>query len=124
MTHPMSDFSPEPDEAMGSALRAALDRPGEAEFAARVLARAAAAGVGSSRAVLGRWTPAAVAAAVVAAIVSGWLVGSEASSVAPVTSSYDAVWVTSATGSAEAAALFTAQQAPDMETMFASLADN
>ncbi len=124
MTHPMSDFSLERDEALGSALRAALDRPSDAEFAARVLARAAGAGVGSSRAVLGRWTPAAVAAAVVAALVSGWLVGNEPTTTAPVASGYDAAWVTSATGSSEAATLFTAQQAPDMETMFTSLADN
>lgn len=123
MTHPVSDFSPERDEALGSALRAALDRPGDAELAARVLARAGAAGVGTSRAVLSRWTAAAVAAAVVAALVSGWLVGSEATPGASM-SSYDAVWVASATGSSEAAALFTAEQAPDMETIFASLVAN
>ena len=60
----ISEFSPERDPALGAALRAALDRPDDAAFLAAVLERARLAGVGSSRAVLGRppWTRAAVAA--------------------------------------------------------------
>src|SRR5207247_182887 len=76
----ISEFSPERDPALGAALRAALDRPDDAAFLAAVLERARLAGVGSSRAVLGRppWTRAAVAAAVLAALVGGMLGGAAA----------------------------------------------
>ncbi len=115
-----SEFSPQPDRALGLALRAALDRPGDAEFAAAVLARARAVGVGSSRAVLGRWSRVAVAAAAAAALVGGWLAGTAR---AP-SASFEAEWVAGVTGSAAAAALLTADGAPDAGILFASTPEN
>jgi hypothetical protein len=115
-----SDFSLEPDRALGAALRATLNRPGDAEFTATVLARARAAGVGSSRAVLGRWTRLAMAVAAVAAVLAGVLAGTGREAA----TSFDAEWVTGLTGSATAGALFTAPGAPDATILFASTADN
>ncbi len=114
-----SEFSLEPDRALGAALRAALDRPGDAWFARAVLARAQAAGVGSSRAVLARWTRPAMAVAIVAAVVAGIIVGTRA----PAFASYDAAWVSAATGSSVAAALVTAERAPDASALFASVVE-
>jgi hypothetical protein len=115
-----SEFSLDPDRALGAALRAALDRPGDAWFASAVLVRARVAGVGSSRAVLARWTTrVAVAAALVAAVVGGVLVGT----LPPAPASYDAAWVAAATGSSVAAALVTAERAPDASVLFASVAE-
>jgi len=114
-----SEFSLEPDRALGAALRAALDRPGDGAFVSVVLARAQAAGVGSSRAVLARWTRVAVAAAAVAALVTGGLIALRPS--APAT--YDAAWVSAATGSTVAAALVTAERAPDASILFASVVE-
>src|SRR5438876_310159 len=110
----ISEFSPERDRALGAALRAALDRPDDAAFLAAVLERARLAGVGSSRAVLGRppWTRAAV--------VGGILVGTAARASQP----FDNAWVTATTGNAGAGALFTAEQAPDASILFASVAVN
>ena len=118
----ISEFSPERDPALGAAVRAALDRPDDAAFLAAVLERARLAGVGSSRAVLGRppWTRAAVAAAVLAALVGGILVGTAARASQP----FDNAWVTATTGNAGAGALFTAEQAPDASILFASVAVN
>jgi len=62
-------FSAAPDRALGRALRGAFDRSGKAVFVTTLLARAEHAGVGSSRAVLGRWTAGAVVALLVAAAV-------------------------------------------------------
>ena len=115
-----SEFSHQPDRALGVALRRALDRDDDAAFVAAVLARARSAGVGSSRAVLGRWTRLAVAAAAAAALLAGVLAGTERQT-AP---SLDAVWVTGVTGSSAAAALFTSQGAPDASILFASVAAN
>ena len=85
-----------------------------------MLERAHAAGVGSSRAVLGRWTRVAVAAAGMAALLAGALVGTGQEADA----SFDAEWVIGLTGSATAAALLTALGAPDATILFASTADN
>ena len=115
-----SDFSPHPDRALGAALRAALHRPGDAELAAAVVARAHAAGVGSSRAVLGRWTRVTVVAAGVAAVLAGFLAGAEQQAAA----SLEQEWVTGVTGSPAAAALFTAERAPDASILFASVVAN
>jgi hypothetical protein len=115
-----SEFSHQPDRTLGGALRAALDRPGDAAFVAAVVARARAAGVGSSRAVLGRWARFAVAAAALAALVAGVLVGTARQPEA----SLDAAWVGSVTGSSAAAALFTSPGAPDATVLFASVVEN
>lgn len=115
-----SAFSSEPDRALGAELRMVLDRSGEAQFVAAVLQRAGGAGVGSTGAVLGRWTRVAVAAAVAAALASGLLVGTMPESASPV----DTAWVTAATGSPAAAALLTAPRAPDASILFASVAAN
>jgi hypothetical protein len=113
-------FSAAPDRGLGRALRGALDRSGQAAFVATLLARAEAAGVGSSRAVLGRWTAGAIVAALVAAFAANLLIGAET----PTGSSYEAAWVTAATGSPVAGELFTAERAPDMALMLAPLGLN
>lgn len=112
-----SAFSAAPDRTLGRALRGALDRCDEAAFVATLLARAEAAGVGSSRAVLGRWTAGAIVAALVAAVAANLLVGAET----PERPTYEAAWVTAATGSPAAGELFTAERAPDTALMLAPL---
>src|SRR2546428_7366322 len=89
----ISEFSPGRDRALGAALRAALDRPYDGAFLVAVLERARLAGVGSSRAVLGRppWTRAAVAAAVLAALVGGILVGTADRKSTRLNSSHDQI---------------------------------
>jgi len=113
-------FSAAPDQVLGRALRGALDRSGEAAFVATLLARADGAGVGSSRAVLGRWMAGAIVAALVAAVAANVLSGAET----PTSPAYEAAWVTAATGSPAAGELFTAQQAPDAELLLAPLGLN
>ncbi|PYO43337.1 MAG: hypothetical protein DMD33_08055 [Gemmatimonadetes bacterium] len=113
-------FSAEPDRVLGAELRALLDRPGEAEFVAAVMAGAAAAGVGSTRAVLGRWARLAVAGLIVAAVGSALVIRSTTEPAATL----DTEWVAAATGSAAAAALFTSQNAPDATVLYASVESN
>lgn len=114
-------FSDQPDPALGAALRAALGpRDDGAVFVARVCARAVAAGVGTWRAVLERWSRVAVAAAVLLALVGGYLVGSGRQGAA----SFDTVWVTSAIGSQAAADLLAVHHAPDPSTLFATMVAN
>ena len=109
------------DPALGEALRAALTpRDDTAEFVTHVLARAEAAGVGTWRAVLGRWSRFAIAAAVVLAFLGGYLAGRERD----VATSFDTVWVTSATGSEAAAELLATHRAPDPSALFASMLAN
>ncbi len=69
-------FDHRPDAALGDALRRALD-PGDdgVAFATRLRARAEALRVGSWDAVLARWARAGVAAAVLVALATGYLVG-------------------------------------------------
>ncbi|HYL54985.1 MAG TPA: hypothetical protein VEU73_05365 [Gemmatimonadales bacterium] len=113
-------FSAEQDRELGSALRALLDRGGEAEFVSAVLAGARAAGVGSPRAVLGRWSRVAIAAMLVAALGTALTMRSTPEPAeAP-----DTEWVAATTGSAAAAALFTSQDAPDAALLYASVESN
>jgi hypothetical protein len=128
----ISEFSAERDRALGAALRAALDRSDDADFLAAVLERARSVGVGSSGAVLGRWTRVAVAAATLAALVGGILAGTAGrgggggggrGGEGP-SQPFDNAWVTATTGNAAAGALFTAEQAPDASILFASAAVN
>jgi len=108
------------DSALGAAVQAALTPADDgADFVAQVCERAAKAGVGSWDAVLGRWSRRAIAAAAVAALVAGFLVGG----LAPA-ASLDAEWVTAATGSASAAALLTPPGAPDVSALFNYTAAN
>lgn len=113
-------FSAAPDQLLGRGLRGALNHSGEAAFVARLLARADAAGVGSSRAVLRRWMAGAVGATLVAAVAANLLIGAET----PTSPTYEAAWVTAATGSLAAGELFTAQRAPDAELLLAPLGLN
>ena len=109
------------DPALGAALWAALTpRNDTAEFVTHVLARAEAAGVGTWRAVLGRWSRLAIAAAAVVAFLGGYLAGRERD----VATSFDAVWVTSATGNESAAELLATHRAPDPSALFASMFAN
>ena len=74
-------FDHRPDRVLGESLRQAL-APGDdgTAFVARVLARAESLGAASWDAVLARWARAGVAAAVVVALVGGYLVGRAAAS--------------------------------------------
>lgn len=75
----LQPFDHRPDPVLGDALRRALDQGGgdAAGFVARVLARAEAVGArpASWDAVLARWARVGVAAAIVVAAASGYLVG-------------------------------------------------
>jgi len=119
-------WSPDhPDPALGAALWAALSpRDDGAAFVARALARAAAAGVGTWRAVLGRWSRLAVAAAAVVALAfaGSYLAGAALRTGAG--ASFDSVWVTSATGSEAAAELLATHRAPDPSALFRSMVAN
>src|SRR2546423_182839 len=90
-------WSPDhPDAALGDALWAALTaREDTAEFVTHVLARAEAAGVGTWRAVLGRWSRLAIAAAVALAFLGRYLAGRERA----VATSVHTLWETCVTGS-------------------------
>ena len=105
-------FSAEPDRVLGAELRAVLDRPGDAEFVAAVMAGATAAGVGSTRAVLGRWARVAIAGLVVGAVGSALLIRTTPEP-AP---ALETEWV--------AAALYTSQSAPDATLLYASVESN
>src|SRR2546426_5869203 len=96
-------WSPDhPDPAVGAALWAALSpRNDTAAFVARVLDRAEAAGVGTWRAVLGRWSRVAIAAAAVLAVVGGYLAGHARDAA----TSFDAAWGASPTGGESAVPL-------------------
>ena len=113
-------FSAEQDRELGTALRALLDRGGEAEFVAAVMAGARAAGVGSPRAVLGRWSRVAIAAMIVAAVGTALAVRATPEQ----GQALDTEWVAATTGSAAAAALFTSQDAPDAALLYASVESN
>ena len=67
-----------------------------------------------------RWSRLAIAAAVVLAFVGGYLAGTERD----VATSFDTVWVTSATGSEAAAELLATHRAPDPSALFASMFAN
>src|SRR5436190_2186523 len=97
--------------ALGDRLRAALDELPE---------HYRVAGVGTLRAVLGRWCRFAIAAAVVLAFLGGYLAGRERD----VATSFDTVWATSATGSEAAAELLATHRAPDPSALFASMLAN
>src|SRR2546425_7339205 len=96
-------WSPDhPDPALGAALWAALSpRNDTGAFVARVLDRAEAAGVGTWRAVLGRWSRVAIAVAAGLAVRGGYLAGPPRDA-AP---SVQAAWGTSATGGGSAGQL-------------------
>lgn len=113
-------FSAEPDRLLGTELRALLDRPGEAEFVAAVMAGAEGAGVGSTRAVLGRWTRLAVAGLVIAALGSALAIRATAPPPSEPSLALDTEWVAAATGSTAAAALFTSESAPDATWLYPS----
>jgi len=115
-------WSPDhPDPALGAALWAALSpRNDTAAFVTRVLDRAESAGVGTWRAVLGRWSRVAIAAAAVLAFVGGYLAGRARDA----GTSFDAAWVTSATGSEAAVQLLATHRAPDPSALFASMLAN
>src|SRR2546425_871011 len=72
------------------------------------------------RAVLGRWSRVAIAAAAVLAFVGGYLAGHARDAA----TSFDAAWVTSATGSESAVQLLAVHRAPDPSALFASMLAN
>ena len=115
-------FSAEPDRVLGAELRALLDRPGDAEFVAAVMAGAAAAGVGSTRAVLARWARVAIAGVLVAAAGSAFAIRATPEPASVTT--LDTEWVAAATGSTAAAALLTSRNAPDATLLYASVESN
>src|SRR2546425_1931898 len=107
-------WSPDhPDPALGAALWAALSpRDDGAAFVARALARAAAAGVGTWRAVLGRWSRIAVTAAAIVALafVGSYLAGAAGGATAG--GAFGSVWVAAAPGGGTAAGPLAAAPAP------------
>src|SRR5207245_561529 len=115
-------WSPDhPDPALGAALWAALS---PRDDGAAFVARAAAAGVGTWRAVLGSLSRLAVAAAAVVALAfaGSYLAGAALRTGAG--ASFDSVWVTSATGSEAAAELLATHRAPDPSALFTSMVAN
>jgi hypothetical protein len=68
-------FDHRPDQALGDALRQALDAGDATAFVARVLARAEQVRATSWDTVLARWARAGVAAAILVALGAGYFVG-------------------------------------------------
>jgi hypothetical protein len=117
-------FDHRPDPELGGALRRALDPPrnDQAAFVARVMARydgALAAATVPTWEVLAGWARRGIAAALVAAVVGGFLLGQALQSPEPET--FDAAMApTSGPG---VAALVTATDPPDASIVFASLVE-
>ena len=117
-------FDHRPDPELGGALRRALDPPrnDQAAFVARVMARydgALAAATVPTWEVLAAWSRRGIAAALVAAVVGGFLLGRALQSPEPET--FDAAMApTSGPG---VAALVTATDPPDASIVFASLVE-
>ncbi|HMJ59138.1 MAG TPA: hypothetical protein VK467_08370 [Gemmatimonadales bacterium] len=117
-------FDHRPDPELGGALRRALDPPrnDQAGFVARVMARydgALAAATVPTWEVLAGWARRGIAAALVAAVAGGFLLGRALQSPEPET--FDAAMApTSGPG---VAALVTATDPPDASIVFASLVE-
>lgn len=119
MTDPMSPFGQQRDAALGDALRAALGPGDQAAFVARVLA-----GFDAARApywvVLAQWARRGLAAAAVAALVAGFLVGRTL----PRPASLDDAYARSAEPQVvPATALLTSQRPPDASLVLASVVE-
>ena len=117
-------FDHRPDPELGAALRRALDPPrhDQGAFVARVMARydaALAAATVPTWEVLAAWARRGIAAALVAAVVGGFLLGRALQTPEPET--FDAAMApTSGPG---VAALVTATDPPDASIVFASLVE-
>ena len=117
-------FDHRPDPELGTALRRALDPPRDdhAAFVARVMAGyedALAAATVPTWEVLAGWARRGIAAAVIAAVVGGYLLGQALKRPEPET--FDAAMApTSGPG---VAALVTATDPPDASIVFASLVE-
>jgi hypothetical protein len=124
----MSDdrlFDHRPDPELGAALRRALDpaADNQAAFVARVMARYDAALLEASVPtweVLARWARPGIAAAVVAAVLGGFLLGRTLRTPDEAATFDTAMAPTSGPG---LAALVTAPEPPDASVLFASLVE-
>jgi hypothetical protein len=120
-------FDHRPDPELGGALRRALDPPrnDQAAFVARVMARydgALAAATVPTWEVLAGWARRGIAAALVAAVVGGVLLGRALQSPEPET--FDTTMAAMApTSGPGVAALVTATDPPDASFVFASLVE-
>jgi GNAT superfamily N-acetyltransferase len=123
-------FDHRPDPELGAALRRALDPPrgDQVAFVARVMARydqALATSTVPTLEVLAAWARRGIAAALVAAVAGGFLLGRALQTSEPET--FDATMATMAamapTSGAGVAALVTATDPPDASIVFASLVE-
>jgi len=117
-------FDHRPDPELGGALRRALDPPrnDQAGFVARVMARydgALAAATVPTWEVLAGWARRGIAAALVAAVAGGFLLGRALQSPEPET--FDAAMAP--TSAATPGPLVTATDPPDASIVFASLVE-
>jgi len=118
MTRDTTPFDHRPDPALGSALREALAADDDAAFVARVLARAGRPAEAHWD-VLASWARAGIAAAAVAALIAGILVG-RGMSAAPSASAVSVDELFAAAAGPSGRALMTAPQPPDASVLFAS----
>lgn len=103
------------DRSLGAALRAALTRPGEAEFVRHVLAQIEESGTWWE--VLGRWVRPALAASLVLAAAAGFWLGQHLGSGTPMAFTDDLPAVQGAAG--QVVSLFDGAQPPDIDVMLA-----
>ena len=120
-------FDHRPDPELGAALRRALDPPrgDQVAFVARVMARydqALATSTVPTLEVLAAWARRGIAAALVAAVAGGFLLGRALRTSEP--ESFDATMAAMApTSGPGVAALVTASDPPDASIVFASLVE-
>jgi hypothetical protein len=113
-------FDHRPDPAVGTALRQLLTAPDDATFVARVMAAAARPGAARSPLdVLAGWARPGIAAAVLAAVVSGFAIGRR---IAP-QESLDEAMATSLLPSPASAAIAESEGPPDGGVIFATFVD-
>ena len=118
MNNELTPFDHRPDPALGAALRAALEPGDQAAFVTRVMAGLDAARAPSWE-ILAAWARRGLAAAAVAALVAGFLLGRSLHAPA----SLDDAFAASGTDPAAPAlaALATSQRAPDASVVLASM---
>ncbi len=123
MTGELTPFDHRPDPVLGAALRAALEPEDQAAFVARVMAGCDVARAPSrpSWEILAGWARHGLAAAAVAALVAGFLLGRSVRAPA----SLDEAFAAPGTGLAAPAlaALVASQRPPDASVLLAEMAE-
>lgn len=120
MTGELTPFDHRPDPGLGDALRAALESGDQAAFVARVMAGLDAARAPSWE-ILAGWARRGLAAAAVAALVAGFVLGRSLGAPA----SLDEAFAASGPGvtAPALAALVTSQRPPDASVLLAEMAE-